>query len=289
MKKILLATTLLAGFAGAAAAEVTLSGDARMGILYSDNAGDAVITNRARVTFTMSGESDSGLSFGASFRADNAVDAAAGTAGSVYVSGAFGKLSVGDVDHADAAAVGQVAAISLTGLGDRNEIKRDSQLPGKILPAALYEYSAGSFTGYASVDSSDTWAIAGKYAAGNYTVALGYSDDAIDGDGSVSLGGTAAFGAVAVAGQYYMIDRAGTDETQYALSATYTSGAMAVTGFLSQTDIGLASQTSYGIGASYDLGGGAKVVGGLASTSGDAILGGNSLDTVADLGLSFSF
>jgi outer membrane protein OmpU len=289
MKKILLATTLLAGFAGAASAEVTLSGDARLGVIYSELSGDTAITSRARVTFNLSGESDSGLSFGASFRADNAGGAAAGTAGSVYVSGAFGKLSVGDVDHADAAAVGQVDGVGLTGLGDRNEIDRDSQDAGKVLPAALYEYSAGSFTGYASVDSSDTWAIAGKYAAGNYTVALGYSVDGVDDDTSISLGGSAAFGAVTVKAQYYTYDGIGFADNQYALSATYTTGALAVTAFYNaQNGVGPIDAESYGIGAAYDLGGGAKVVGGLANTSGSALWG-SSIETVADLGLSFSF
>ena len=66
MKKVLLATTMLVAGASIAAAEVTLSGDARMGILSSgeDNLltlntdeGDTVFTSRARVTFTLSGES----------------------------------------------------------------------------------------------------------------------------------------------------------------------------------------------------------------------------------------
>ena len=130
MKKILLATTMLAATTGFAAAEVTLSGDARMGIISDfDNAltplvneSDLQFTSRARVKFTMSGSTDGGLEFGASFRAQDAVNASKGTAGSVFISGAFGKLSMGDVDDAANAAVGQVSGVGLTGLGDLNEM-----------------------------------------------------------------------------------------------------------------------------------------------------------------------
>ncbi|NJS38490.1 MAG: porin [Rhodobacteraceae bacterium] len=72
--------------------------------------------------FTLSGETDGGLSFGASFRADNAAGANAGTAGSVFISGGFGTLSMGDVDGAANAALGHVDGVGLTGLGDLNEV-----------------------------------------------------------------------------------------------------------------------------------------------------------------------
>ena len=68
MKKILLATSAVALFAGAAAAEVTTTGTARMGIVYDGT--DTFFSSRFRVIFTASGESDSGFSFGASVRND---------------------------------------------------------------------------------------------------------------------------------------------------------------------------------------------------------------------------
>lgn len=173
MKKILLATTMIVGGASIAAAEsgVTLSGDARMGLLNSLSSNDTTFTSRARVSFGLAGESDSGLSFGASFRADNASGASSGTAGSVFISGAFGKLSMGDVDGAANAAVGHVDGVGLTGLGDTNEnlfiangglaLSAVTGLlalptPGVTLgnvtadPSVLYEYSAGAFTVYVS-------------------------------------------------------------------------------------------------------------------------------------------
>lgn len=172
MKKVLLATTMLVAGASIAAAEVTLSGDARMGLVNNFVHGAGVdatqFTSRARVAFTLSGESDSGLSFGASFRADNAAGAAAGTAGSVFISGAFGRLSMGDVDGAAQMAVGHVDGVGLTGLGDQNEnafigaggfafgalsgvsaAGAATALTGD--PTALYTYSAGAFSVFASV------------------------------------------------------------------------------------------------------------------------------------------
>ncbi|MBL9050855.1 MAG: porin, partial [Tabrizicola sp.] len=179
MKKILLATSALVMVAGAAAAEVTVSGSARMGILDDFGAVGAVFSSRARVNFDMSGESDTGFSFGASFRADNADEANDdGTAGSVWVSGAFGKLSMGDVDGAATAAVGQVDGVGYTGLSDLNEI---TYIGGGTKESILYEYSAGSFTGYLSAGqrevAAETFAVGAKYAAGNFTVSAGYEDD----------------------------------------------------------------------------------------------------------------
>ena len=78
MKKVLLATTMLVAGASIAAAEVTVSGDARMGVV-NNFAGDTSFNSRARVAFALSAESESGLSFGASFRADNALGASSGT------------------------------------------------------------------------------------------------------------------------------------------------------------------------------------------------------------------
>lgn len=218
MKKVLLATTMLVAGASIAAAEVTLSGDARMGIRGGgiDNLATAqdeaatVFTSRARVAFTLSGESDSGLSFGASFRADNAGGAAAGTAGSVFMLGAFGRLTMGDIDGAAQMATGNVAGVGLTGLGDLNEstfigagglnsVTQNFNGAGQTAdpletgdPTLRYEYSAGDFTGYFSItnpadittggagalnqlsSNAEAMAIGARYTFGDYTVGFGH-------------------------------------------------------------------------------------------------------------------
>ena len=171
MKKLLLASTALVMSAGVAAADVSLSGDARMGLVY--NGDDVEFNSRARVTFTLSGETSTGLAFGGSFRADQATGATTGELGSVFISGEFGRLSMGDVDGAALAAVGDLYFGSLTGLGDRNEMIYINRAVGdeenpfnaaldgivfggfKNLPRALYEYSFDGFSVFVSIDNPD--------------------------------------------------------------------------------------------------------------------------------------
>ena len=76
----------------------------------------------------MTGETDSGIIFGAEIRADNAEGGEGGDdgqiEGSVFVSGGFGTLTFGDTDGADEQWVGDVPGnFSLTGLGDLNETR----------------------------------------------------------------------------------------------------------------------------------------------------------------------
>jgi outer membrane protein OmpU len=243
MKKILLATTMLVGTAGFAAADVTLSGDARMGVINNavtglDGNDDTAFTSRARVTFNMSGESDSGLSFGASFRADNANAASGGRAGSVFVSAGGFTVSMGDVDGAAQAAVGQVAGVGMTGLGDANEIifVGAGGLDGDVAdavgfsgaaltsdPTALVSYTAGAVSLYGSVSNpgysftaggddfeGDAYAVGAAYTMDAYTFSLGYEDlsvTEIAGPGSADithlvLGTNATFGQISVSGRY---------------------------------------------------------------------------------------
>ena len=156
---------------------MALSGDARMGFVYDGD--DVNLNSRARVTFTLSGETDGGLAFGGSFRADNATGAAAGSAGSVFISGEFGRLSMGDVDSAALAATGDLFSVGLTGLGDLHEMQYVGRLFNDVdgtanaisaafadangdpvptvvtglsaFPRALYTYSIDGFSVHASV------------------------------------------------------------------------------------------------------------------------------------------
>ena len=239
MKHLLATTTILALSAGFAAAEVTLSGDARMGIISPFGGGDTAFTSRARVKFSMSGESDGGLAFGASFRAHNAGDAASGTAGEVWMSTGGFKLSMGDVDGAAQAAVGQTDGVGLTGLGDMNEINylgAGGASPAFFLdagfgwpagtalngdPTALMEYTAGSLSLYASVtqpsytfnDGFFTWtgdsvALGAAYAMDGYRFSLGYENWAGERTGlegsadNLVVGADATFGAVTMKARY---------------------------------------------------------------------------------------
>ncbi|MFW2541192.1 porin [Primorskyibacter sp. 2E107] len=71
MKKILFATTALVATAGAASAEIALTGWAEMGVLGGSRYGDNTqFHTDIDVTFTMSGEADNGLTFGANIDLD---------------------------------------------------------------------------------------------------------------------------------------------------------------------------------------------------------------------------
>ena len=310
MKKVLLATSVLAMTAGFASAEVTVSGTARMGVIADFGDADPAFTSRVRIIFTASGETDSGLSFGATVRNDQSgVGNTENGDSVVYISGAFGKLSMGDVDGAAAAAVGQVDGVGLTGLSDLNEI---AYILGNEDTSALYEYSTGSIGLYFSAqpnDGNSNFGVGANYTMGDYKFGIGYEnveDGSTPGSGwpdkigfspffgngatQVVLGADATFGPVTAKVRFARYDEDNIDAgmDQAALSVTYTADALAVTGFYSNfrgTD-GYDGDDAdfYGVGASYDLGGGATVVGGYSS----ADYGAGS-DDAFDLGLSFSF
>jgi outer membrane protein OmpU len=281
MKKILLATTLLAGFAGAASAEVTISGEARMGIEDLGGVAGAQFIQRVRVKFAMEGETDGGLAFGAEVRNDQDggnIDDTLNGDSVVYISGAFGKLSMGDVGTAADNVVGNVSGVGLAGLGDWNELG----YIGNDKTAAKYEYTSGAFTAAISsgqLDSGlDTTSVAVKYAADTFSVALGYED--VTGMDQLTLGGSATFGAVTA--KIVLADNSADADTRGALSIDYVAGATTFTGFYS-TNKGGAGIDAIGLGAAYDLGGGASVKGGIV----DLDVPGS--DLMFDLGVAMTF
>ena len=278
MKKILLATSALVLSAGVAAAEVTLSGDARMGIVDNGGAAGAQFTSRARVKFTLSGESDSGFTFGASFRAHDAVAAAGNTAmnaGSVFISGAFGTITFGDNDSAANQMVGHVSGVGLTGLGDHNELG----YLGHTDTSVSYAHTVGGVAfaiSTSQTNTDDAVSVGAKYSTDMFTVALGYEDNAVAKHAALGVSGTFSGATV----KMVATDVTGGANTGLALSLDYTTGATTLTAYGSKQTNGARSA---GIGASYDLGGGASLVGGLVKT------GTGAGATKADLGLSFSF
>lgn len=305
MKKVLFATTALVFSAGFAAAEVTLSGDGRMGVTY--NGSDWNFSSRARVTFTLSGQTDSGLEFGGSFRADQAGDsianngAAYGTEGSVYVSGAFGKLEMGDVVSAPEALFGDLPEVGYTdlvtsGAGLENDIPYLT-LDNNTQSALLYTYTAGAFSVAASlsdgfvdqtsVDANQAYGVAAAYTFGNYTVGLGYEDLELAAGGKMTqaeLAGVATFGDTSVKAYYAVGDDLNPVDNSYGLGVSSVFGATTVMGYVQKAEFtNNTDVTWYGLGAAYDLGGGASVVGGIAD---DDVKGS---DPVADLGVKFKF
>lgn len=357
MKNILLASTALVAFGGAAAAEVVITGDGRMGIIddYSISAyddadplavdpatglryvvgdDDVAFTSRVRIAFTLTSETDSGVSFGGSIRADNAKGGANGSAGNVFMTGAFGKLSMGDVSGAAEAAVGNVSGVGLTGLRDLNEAlylqqgnndvlgnNQNEQLSAFALPAALYEYSSGGFTGYVGLGNpagislgdsiafptveniliDNAYGLGGKYATDTWWVGAGYENldlsatDVVTGEEASTnvdnwiIGGGGTFDAFTLNAQYGQGGTDNLDFTQYALSVDYTFDATTLTAYYRNVELDYADDTldgtrnPFGVGASYDLGGGAAVKVGIVDPDVQGV------DMIWDAGVSFSF
>ena len=184
-------------------------------------------------------------------------------------------------------------------------------------PAALYEFSTGAVTVYASVTNPGyegetkvnnstvkldgiAYAIGAVYSADGYKAAIGYENLTVTIGGTdysatqTVIGGDATFGAVTVKARYGVANgddaAQGRGLTQYALSATYAADAMSATIYTRNVTADTASTLdvqTMGLGASYDLGGGAKVVGGVARVE-DNVTSSKS-GTVYDVGVSFSF
>lgn len=280
MKKLLLASTALVASAGIAAADVTLSGDGRMGITYMENAPqELAFTSRARVTFTLSGQTDAGLAFGGSFRADNAGNAAGGTAGSVFISGDFGRITMGDTNGAAQFVVGNIDGVGLTGLGDLNDNTYLGN-PGGQRPIARYDINVSGFTFAASHTNpgsaaADVFALGVGYSTDMFSVGLGY-EKVSGGADHVIVGASGTFEGVTVRADYGTLSGAAND--QYGVSVSGSFDAVSATAFY-QRDFG--GGNNYGLGASYSLGGGASFVAGIVRD------GASNLR--ADAGLSFSF
>jgi outer membrane protein OmpU len=219
MKKVLFATTAFAGLAiaGVASAQgIALFGDARLGLGYNiqndgttwyeeGQSGDGETTDdlraisRVRFGVNMTGETDSGITFGATIRADNAIGGQGGvngqTAGEVFVSGSWGTLTYGDTNAADEQWVGDVPGdYSVTGLGDRDETAfisnggnfgRDTAGNFAANPAARptvrYDFDIMGF-GISASSNRDLDDIVvgtgytGDFGGGTWTVGLGYDN-----------------------------------------------------------------------------------------------------------------
>ena len=308
MKKLLLATTMLAGTAGFAAAEVAVSGYAEMGI-WSDSAGDIAFWQDVEVTFTMSGTTDGGLEFGAAIDLDEgdvALNDDSGT--TVYISGSFGKLTMGGTDGALDWAVQDAGA--LTSLADDHtthvacfgasgiDAKGDNQVARyeNTFGAISFAISAEQEDNGAAGGPDDIWGVGVKYTADlggtALNLGLGYQKGNFANVNAtatgVSVGAELASGFSASLGfiQYDLEPAAAVDFDHVGLGLTYKSGALSVNANYGEIspDVG-ASLDSYGLAVNYDLGGGAVVMAGWGSDV--SIAAGDQDQWSIGLGMSF--
>lgn len=279
MKKILLATTLLVGTAGFAAAEApTFSGSATMGVgrdgdntvVDPKNDGDFHLYNSAKLAVSMSAESDSGLSFGASFDTtvgttytfadDEGFDSDNGGAfgqPEVYIEGAFGKLS------------GKINGYNYLVNDDDDD---DADLK--------YVYTAGGITGTVIVEEGGEYSLGGVYKTDAFSVGAAYDSF----NGGANLTGSYTFGSITVSAKAENADAGGTNEVKVAYASDSISASVKVTDDSTWEVTGGYTANGITVGAKfgdasaweltggYDLGGGASLVGGFNSVD-DAYAG----------------
>lgn len=172
MQKALLATTALVLSAGVAAADVTLSGYGRTGIIYYENdTGDneTQVISRLRMNLDASTETDAGVEFGARFRLqwDQNSDEGQGqtNAGKLWISAQGLTVEVGNVDTA----MDNAGLITATELGAFDRSVGFSDVYGDFFAYDSNGYlNSGLEEGYVGV--------AAIYSFGDLTVRASYVD-----------------------------------------------------------------------------------------------------------------
>jgi len=308
MKKVLLATSALVVSAGIASAQgVALSGSAEMGIIGGDGIETQFHTD-VDVTFTMSGETDNGLTFGASIDLDesttgNAFGNTTQGGETVFLSGNFGTLTMGDTDGAldwalTEAIIGGAINDDHEHGGYTGNSYADGVYDGQI---ARYDYSFGDFAFAVSVEIDDTgvgdpvFGIGGKYSASLGTVDLGvgigYQDYATDEAIGISIDAAFSNGFQAILNYSDMgdSDGGGVGEEHFGIALGYSMDAWTFAVNYGQFTEGANDQDGYGLVVNYDLGGGAEVQFGYGSTQNCGVFAGCAVADTFSFGVAMSF
>jgi outer membrane protein OmpU len=313
MKKLLIASTALVATAGMAAADVSLSGYAEMGI--KDNGSDTVFHHDLDVKFSLSGETDGGLTFGATIDLDEVSGGISSENGphSVWIKGGFGNLTMGDTDGAldwamtetgmltsiaddhtshagyngngafDGSADGQVLRYDNTfgdfGVAVSYEMGSDATSSTSVY---VFDTSTGLGVLKSSPASEDVLGLGVKYTAdlGGTSIALGLGyQEAGDAD-AIGISAKASISGFDVVLNYTDMDLAGVDASHIGIGLGYTVGDLALTANWGEYEVAGVSADGFGIAANYSLGGGATVMAGFGSS--------DAKDTFS-LGLGLSF
>ena len=312
MKKVLLTSTVLVAFAGAASAEVAITGAAEIGLANLDSAATAAVAPTATslgvaakpandeaqfhsdidVFFTMSGQSDNGLTFGANLDIDETQGPAAfsgNTQGgeSMFVSGDFGRITMGDTDGAfDFALTEAIIGASLIDDNEHGGYNGNAGFDGAGDGQVLrYDYSFGALA--AAISFEQIGDGLGRAGAGDLITGVGvsYSADLGGVDLGVGLGYqecdnceivglslSAGFGngftAIVNFSNADTNTNAPGDTDHVGFALGYSVDALTVAVNYGEFDAGTGTTTD-GIGfiANYDLGGGLEAQFGYGNTS----------------------
>jgi outer membrane protein OmpU len=312
MKKLLLASAATLAMTGIAAAEVTLSGNGRFGIVYEDDGttDDTFFSYRLRFNIDAMTETDTGIKFGGRIRlqydAGDTVDLGEGAAevnaAMLYAESAGFRFEIGNANTAfDSlntlynAELGFIG--TTTGSYSLIDYSAYSSGPFNALEAdrvgLFASYTVGDLVARASYIDYDQFSSADEeevgvsldYGFGAFSVGLGYVSNA---------GGAADYDVWAVLGEYALNsntnvglqligeDGDNNDLTYTLYGNTELAGGIGLGAFVSgvDSDAVYANDYAIGIGASYDLGG---------ATLAGTIQKGFDDETYADFGVRFNF
>lgn len=227
MKKILLASTILVGTAGVAAADVSFSGSAYAGVGYNITTATFAPQVSADFTASMMTTTDGGLEAGASVTV---------TGGNVtwdddYTSGTFGTFSEGGNSVGD-------ATVYLSGDFGKVEVAYDNN--GSGAGTALVDWDV-------TVTYSNTWGDFGMSAY--YTMAV---DGALGTNGDLGAQATYSFGDYGIDVSY---DRDASAANPHTIGAGVTASMSGFTAELNADyNIGAATPLSWDAAAGYSTG-----------------------------------
>lgn len=291
MKKILLATTILAASAGFASAEITWSGSAMMGVatngLGADADGNLPGTNpdgspdetwqaysSVTLSVALSGETDGGLSFGATtdisagtsyaMADDDGFNAEGGTLSNpeVYISGSFGRIAMSrdgygffhndddGVDQGDVKYTGTFGSISVGVVADVEALGGGSD------NSLMLGYAANNLSATLNYDDNGDYDVSLGYTMGAITATVTNDSTGVTVTNSLKL----AYSNNGISGSVKF-----SDDSTWEVAAGYSANSMTVN--VSTDDV-----SAWSIDASYDLGGGLSVNAGTNYT-GDAMVG----------------
>ena len=280
MKKILLATTALVATTGFAAAEMTWSGSANVGMKYSDS-GTTQLHNEIDLGMAATGETDGGIGWKVEMGldSDNTDNSGAGTGtvdeGSVTLSGDFGSIRVGAVSSATTNVGLADVGFDTIGIDDAAEKGRNAGDTHDV----EWHYSMDEIALTASIDTSDDdMAISAGWSSGSLSIAVAHSAAGATG------GATATAGSIGTSVGGFAVKMMAASHSTANFDSVGLQASMPVDGLGTVTFVtgsnDTDSKSSWGVGFSKALGGGATLAGAFGSANGN---------DVADLGISLSF
>jgi outer membrane protein OmpU len=265
--------------------------------------------NRVRIAFAGSGTTDGGLTYGFSARADQSNTS---NGGSQYISGAFGKISMGDLNGADEVMVGNLSGVGSSGAGFHEEFGYQSSAHNLgysvsmagVSFAASTDLARGADATLTGSNSAMGLKWSGDMGGATVSVGLGQSKIGAISEDSMSVGvsmgglsikavshnndnGPAVAAVVASASTASgtthvaaVAQVANSDTDTTGLSISYAMDAMTVTAFTrTESTSGVLDKDYSGVGFTYDMGG-ATLKAGFVDADNISIM---------DFGINFSF